>query len=286
MKNASIKKLIPLKLTKIPTTKSKYGWYGNFDTWDKAKEKSLGYGDPNILERVISSLLKVKKDNTILEKDLVFYSGYDYPYNYQVLASFLYISQLSNNKLSVIDFGGSLGSSYFQHRRMLSHLSELDYNIIEQKQFVDAGKEYFEDETLNFHYDFRTCISKKKPDCVLFSGVLQYLERPVDLINEILEYNIEYIIIDRTPFYLNKPDRITVQKLPPRYGDGSMPYRIFNYKKFVGHFLKKYSVVIESAANDKVMIINNKNWREESVRAEKRFILFKLDDNKIATSPE
>lgn len=286
MKKASIKKFIPPILTEILSKKSKYGWYGDFDTWDKAIEKSVGYDDPNILERVRSTLLKVKNDRTILEKDLVFYSGYDYPYNFQVLASFLYISQLSNNKLSVIDFGGSLGSSYFQHRRMLSYLSELDYNIIEQKQFVDAGKKYFEDEHLSFHYDFRTCISKKKPDCVLLSGVLQYLERPVDLINEILGYNIDYIIIDRTPFYLNKPDRITVQILPPRYGEGSMPYRIFNYEKFTGHFLKKYSVVIESAANDKAMIINNKNWSEEPARAEKRFILFKLADDKIVTSPE
>jgi hypothetical protein len=37
-----------------------YGWYGDFKTWQAAKEASTGYDSGNIINQVKESLLKVK----------------------------------------------------------------------------------------------------------------------------------------------------------------------------------------------------------------------------------
>ena len=63
--------------------------------------------------------------------------------------------------LSVLDFGGSLGSTYYQNKKFLDSLDDVSWNIVEQKHFVDAGKEDFEDERLRFSYDIESCVVKK-----------------------------------------------------------------------------------------------------------------------------
>jgi putative methyltransferase (TIGR04325 family) len=266
------------KLTKRtqPQKHPRYGWYGDFADWSEANAQCSGWNDPNVLETTRQTLLKVKNDRDLFEKDCLLYPMFHFPYNYQLLSAFLLISQLNNNKLHVVDFGGSLGSSYFEHRRMLSHLIEFDYKIIEQQPLVEAGKKDFEDEHLSFHHDFATCIATGKPDCVVLSGVFQYLETPVELIEEILRYDVGYIIIDRTPFYLSKPDRITIQRNPPPYRPLIIPCRIFNYNKFKECFLDKYHVVLESLSKDGKIGVFTDDGAIEPV--ELRFILFKLNE--------
>ena len=263
-----LKEFIPPILLKYLKTKPKYGWFGDYPTWDEAKKESIGYDTDTILLKVKESLLKVKNDDNLYELDTLLYKRYDYPYNWQALTSLLLISQLNDNRLNVVDFGGSLGSSYFQHRRMLSHLTELNYQIVEQNHFVEEGKKSFEDNHLSFHYNLENCIKGIKTNCLLLSGVIQYIEDPYKLIKEILQYEIDYIIIDRTPFFLNMPDRITIQKVSPDYHEAIIPCRIFNYERFKNYFLEKYNVITESISIDGRM-------RVEDVFAEQRFILFR-----------
>ena len=264
-----IKEFIPPILLKLLAKKPKYGWFGNYNTWKEAKENSIGYQANNILEKVKESLLKVKNDDKLFELDTVLYRMFDYPYNWQLLSIFLYISQLNNNQLNVLDFGGSLGSSYFQHRMMLSNLSKFNYTIVEQPHFVDTGKKIFEDKYLKFENNIESCLKKTKPHCILLSGVIQCIEEPVELINKILSYNFEFIIVDRTPFFIDKPERITIQKVPPRYHEATLPYRIYNKEKFVDHFHKKYSIFLETSAVEERIKVEN-------CFAELRFIVFKL----------
>lgn len=263
--------LEPLLLRWLPA-KRKYGYFGDYQNWSEATKNSVGYAADKILEKVKESTLKVKNNDKIYEKDTIIYNNsWNYPYNYQVLSSLLLISQLNNNKINIIDFGGSLGTTYFQHRRMLSHLSELRWNIVEQEKFVETGKKFFEDGHLSFHYALEACIKSKKPDCILLAGVLQYLEKPYDIIDTILKYNINFIIVNRTPFFKNMPDKITIQKVPPGYYEASLPYRIFNYEKFKNKFFQQYNIIADSfSIKGKIKI--------GKIPAYKRFILFRRKD--------
>jgi putative methyltransferase (TIGR04325 family) len=53
--------------------------------------------------------------------------------------------------------------------------------------------------------------------------VLQYLERPYEMLEEMLEAKFDFILIDRTPYSLNNEDVIKLQKVPPSIYKASYP---------------------------------------------------------------
>lgn len=223
---------------------SRYWWHGDYKSWEEAKRLSSGYDAPQILEKVRNALLKVKKGEAVHERDSVLFHQIEY--SWPLLSGVLLAAAFTNGRLSVLDFGGSLGSSYFQNRKFLSLLCDLSWNIIEQKHFVDEGKKYFEDDRLHFYYDIKECVEKENPNVLLLSGVLQVLENPYNTLEDLLSYNFPFVIIDRTPFHTKARDRITIQRVPPWIYEASYPCWIFNKKNFLSFFENKGYRLIES----------------------------------------
>jgi putative methyltransferase (TIGR04325 family) len=155
--------------------------------------------------------------------------------------------------LNILDFGGSLGSSYFQNIRFLNSIKKLNWCIVEQPAYVETGLLYFEDERLHFFKNINECYEKYNIDVVLLSSVLQYLEYPYNYLNELVEKKPKYIIIDRTPF-VKKPDRITIQKVNPRFYKASYPCWFFNIDKFRNFMSINYDLIFEFDALDKAYI--------------------------------
>jgi putative methyltransferase (TIGR04325 family) len=85
----------------------------------------------------------------------------------------MWIAAQSKGELNVIDFGGSLGSTYFENRKFLQALPKVRWNIVEQNHFVDAGKKYFEDDIVKFFYNIESCVRQCSPNVILFSSVIQ-----------------------------------------------------------------------------------------------------------------
>src|SRR5690242_10882804 len=117
----------------------KMGWgasfVGNYSTWSEARDASSGYDSPSILEHVTSAMLKVVKGKAAYERDSVTFDRVSYPY--PLLAALLRVASISNGFLSVLDFGGSLGSSYMQCRDFLACIENLRWSVVEQNAFVE-----------------------------------------------------------------------------------------------------------------------------------------------------
>lgn len=249
----TIKDFIPPVFLKIAQDiTAKYGFFGNYSSWNAAKKASTGYGDDLILTKVKKSFLKIKAGEAFCERDSALFNSIQC--SWPLLAGLLWIASKNNNRLSVADFGGSLGSTYFQCKPFLSNLNELKWNIIEQKKFVACGKEMFENEQLHFFYDLESCSQQVNPDVIILSAVLQYLENPYLFLEKIINMDFKYIIFDRTPFLNKGKDRITIQKVPPHIYDASYPAWFFNEEKFLKFFPKKYRMIAEFDAHDKVNI--------------------------------
>ena len=249
---------------------SQYGWSGNYDNWEDAKKNCSGYESDNILNKVKNSLLKVKNGEAVYERDSVLFD--EIQYSWGLLAGLQRAAIEYNGKLCVLDFGGSLGSSYFQNRSFLGSLKELTWCIVEQPHFVDCGKVNFENDQLCFFYTIEECMAKHKPNVLLLSGVLQYLANPYGWIECFINLNIPYIIIDRTAFIENGNNILTVQKVPPSIYEASYPAWLFNKIMFLNYFEKKYNFLCEFdshlgyeiningvIAKYKGFILNNKN---------------------------
>lgn len=111
-----IKKVTPPIFLDIFKRKiSKYGFFGNFSTRKDAVNASTGYNSDEIIKKVKESLLKVKSGEAIYERDSVLFDKINY--SWPLLAGLLWIASQKADRLNLIDFGGSLGSSYFQNRK-------------------------------------------------------------------------------------------------------------------------------------------------------------------------
>jgi len=237
----TIKQFIPPIILNLLKRKEKYGFFGNYSSWLEAKNNSIGYDSDLILEKVKQSALRVKNGQAAYERDSVIFEKIDY--SWPLLALLLWLASQNNNKLNLIDFGGSLGTSYFQNINFLKHLVQLQWNIIEQKNFVDCGKKYFQDNNLKFFYTIEECIAEYNPKIILLSSVLQYLEKPYEFLKKIINLKFNYIIFDKTVFLANGDDRLVVQRVPLKIYPASYPCWLFNLEKFINFFKGKYQLI-------------------------------------------
>ena len=141
---------------------------------------------------------------------------------------------LTNNNgiLRALDFGGSLGSSYFQNKHLLSELN-LEWSIVEQSHFVEYGKKELSDNTLQFYMDIEECLSERKLDVIMISNTLQYLEDPYQWLNCFINSKIDYIFVDTATFSRNQDEYITIQHVSPKIYNASYPCWFFNKEKML-----------------------------------------------------
>lgn len=234
----------PLLFRMLRRSFGKYRFLGNYSSWGEAERHSRGYDSNLILDKVRNALLKVRDGDAIYERDSVLFDEIEY--SGPLLAALLWVASLHENRLNLVDFGGSLGSSYYQNRNFLSHLKELKWNIIEQTNFVECGRVYFENNHVKFYSDLQECRKEQNPDVILFLSVIQYLEKPYELLEEILGSEFNYVILNRTPFLEHGEDRITVQSVSSEIYEASYPAWFFNTSKFLDFFRSGgYEVVAE-----------------------------------------
>jgi putative methyltransferase (TIGR04325 family) len=216
---------------------------GDHASWDEAVAKSIGYDADLIIEKVSTSLLQVKQGKAVYERDSVLFDRIEYPF--PLLAGLLHVAAERAGRLSVLDFGGSLGSTYFQCRNFLAPLEHLSWHIVEQEKFVRCGRDLFSSDQLQFHYSIEECLQAQQPDVVLFSSVLQYLRDPAPVIKAIMDAGVRYIIVDRAP--ASELDRtvICVQHVPPEIYNASYPCAIFSVADMKKMFSGRYELVAE-----------------------------------------
>ncbi len=202
--------------------KDRIKFTGNYLSWDEASAQCSGYESQDILDKVLESTLKVKNGEAVFERDSVLF--YEPEYVWPVLSGLLWVAAQNKGRLSVLDFGGALGSTYFQHKNFLNHLESVQWNIIEQPHYVYAGRQHLEDEQLRFYFNIEECILKRHIDVVLLSSVLQYLPDYKKIIKQSKAINSQLIIIDKTIINHNA-DNIYIQKNPSSIYNSIYPCR-------------------------------------------------------------
>ena len=88
-----------------------------------------------------------------------------------MLAGLLGNDAANESKLTLMDFGGYLGATYFQCRDFLFVLPQLRWCIVEQEKFVRRGRKLFEKDQLQFFFSIQKSIGIIQPNFVLFSSV-------------------------------------------------------------------------------------------------------------------
>jgi putative methyltransferase (TIGR04325 family) len=204
---------------------------GDYATWDEALRECTGYGSENILEKVLSATLKVRKGEAIGQRDGVLLDKI--PYNFPLVSALLCAATHSANSLSVLDFGGSLGSSYFNSRDFLRDVSKIAWSVVEQVNFVAAGKKHLQSAELSFYETINESVRYNRPNIVVLSGVLAYLVDPWNTLRTLLQIGAEYVFIDRTGLLDSEHDRLTKQHVPDWVYLADMPAWFLSERKLL-----------------------------------------------------
>jgi putative methyltransferase (TIGR04325 family) len=270
-----IKKIIPSVLLDFYFNYiNRYGFKGEYKDWQTTQNFSSGYDSETILNKTKNALLKVKNKEAVYERDSFLFDKIEY--SWPVLASLLYAASNNDNRLDLLDFGGSLGSSYYQNINFLDSLKELSWSIVEQKAVVKCGQKKFANKHLKFYNGIECCLSENSPTIALFSASLQYLPEPYKILDKLFRNNIKHILIDRLAVN-NKRSLITIQNVNPVIYKASYPLWIFKESELLNYFVKNnYELVADFDTLGKEFIV-----KKTDIKGYYKGYLFKLRKNDL-----
>lgn len=220
--------------------KRKYGFFGDYSSWNEVAGLCPGYSNENILQKTLESTLKVKNGEAVFERDSFIFD--EIQYSWGMLASLLKVGIESENTLNVLDFGGALGSHYFQNKNFLKPIKIKNWTVVEQKHYVNIGNEKIADDVLKFAYSVDEV---NNANVLILSGVLQYLPDPYEWLEKFVSKKVPYIILDRIAFSTEGRDRLTLQKVPPEIYEADIPVWFLNKNEVFSMIQKKYKLIAE-----------------------------------------
>ncbi len=222
---------------------------GDYPSWEEARRHTTGYDSPVILARTRDALLQVKNGTAVFERDAVLLPVPEPPM--ALLAGLLRAAAEKAGRLHVLDYGGSLGSSYFQCRNFLAPLSALRWSVVEQPAHVACGQREFADDRLQFFASVEDCLAAGRPDVLLLSSVVQYLPAPHEFLACMLRHQFDWIMVDRTAFHDGPRDRLTVQQVPEAIYPASYPAWFFSESRWRQNFPPAYECLAAFPALDR-----------------------------------
>lgn len=245
---ASILSILRSRLGKLlkADVRPPVGYSGRFDDWLEAKGQSAGYQDLEIAEKVGTAVKCVLSGAAVYERDSVTFDRREF--SFPVATALLWAASKYGGAISVLDFGGGLGTSFFQNKPLMKWVRGLKWTIVEQPNFVAQAGELPIHDPLHFYSNIEQGLREARPQLVLLSSSLQYVERPYEILDEIINEKIELIVIDRTIFSNESSDYVTQQHVPAQIFSAVIPTWILSKKKFVEYMERHYRLVSQFSA--------------------------------------
>ena len=128
------------------------------------------------------------------------------------------------DELNVIDFGGACGAHYFLAKVVFGNKLNLRWHVVETPMMTSKAIE-LEDGQLRFFDNIQEARSGlDRVDLVFSSGALQYVPRPYEYLEQLIECRADNIFITRVGLSTLQKNLIIVQKsLLSENGYGPMP---------------------------------------------------------------
>lgn len=227
-------------------------YHGDYASFEAARAASTGDDAGPILERTRLAMHKVLRGEAAYERDSVTFDRLELPF--PLLALLTRAAAENSGRLSVLDFGGALGSTYFQCRQFLAGLPQLEWSVVEQPAHVACGQREFANDHLKFYPTIEACWQERRPGVLLLSGVLPYLPEPWQFLRDAAQHPFRWIIIDRTPLIELPRDRLTVEVVHPRIYPASYPAWWFSRPRLQENLPAGWEIEAEFDALDRQLL--------------------------------
>ncbi len=218
-----------------------------YSNWQTAEKQCDGYATAPVLESIVKASRAVAQGDALYERDGV--THHSFAENEQLIAALRHVAE-AEGRFQVLDFGGSLGSLYRQHRWFLSDFSDFVWCVVEQNSFVETGKRLFENNKLKFEPSIAEACKKYQPNVVVMSNSLQRMERPFEVLEELAKSDMPYLFIEQTPLIQAADNRITQSFFPAKKCKSSYPTWLFAETKFKEKLSQYYQILNEFEATE------------------------------------
>lgn len=216
--------------------------------WAQAIGQSSGYETDLIVQRVAAATREVVAGRALFERDSVVF--HEPEFRYPIVAALMRSAALNAGCLEVVDFGGSLGSTYWQCQPFLTGLRRVRWCIVEQPHFAEVGRREFGTAELTFHAALSELPPPSVPRLVLLSSAIQYLQDPDAALDGLLALQPAHMVIDRTPMSPLSEHRLTVQHAPRRIYKASYPCWVLSRRKLLDRLPRCWRLVCEFACDE------------------------------------
>ena len=216
----TVRGVLPYRVVRAIRRRNK-GVVGNYRTWEEALQATGPY-KPEMATLIDTVRRYRDREPSYLNQYDPSCRGISYP----LLAGLLTASVRCGGRLSVLDFGGSLGQTWFGLEWTLRHLPvPTTWCVVDQPGCVEGALPWFESDQLRFYTSVEAAVSEHELNTVVCSSTLQYLDQPYDVLDVLARLKLPHIILDRTAVSNEDTELIMRQHTPADMGGDVHPLR-------------------------------------------------------------
>ena len=200
--------------------------------WESAVSRSSGYQSPQTINTIEGSDPVIKKTTTQLN-----FLGSRYLQVASAILSGLNPEKLkSETTIRVLDIGGGFGEYFFLLQQNLPNL-KFEWLILETPALRELAKSKHADSS-GISWTDALNDSSQTFDIVLLSGVIQYVEKPFELIETSMQ-KAPLLIFNRLPLSTNPHNLVCIQRPGLLETKGSYPVHILSERLFMSYLLAR-----------------------------------------------
>jgi putative methyltransferase (TIGR04325 family) len=133
--------------------------------------------------------------------------------------------------LRVLDFGGGGGDYFYQFQKFVPYIA-FDWTVVETPALAEAMQQKHGGESQKIRWVDSLEMTEDEYDFVLCSSVLQYLEQPFEVLEDLVKKS-GFVIINRIPLIDSSDHFVALQRILTKKKRGSYPAHFFSEKRFL-----------------------------------------------------
>ncbi|WP_322906514.1 methyltransferase, TIGR04325 family [Paenibacillus campi] len=216
--------------------KGRYGFFGNYASYEEALKQSTGYENPIIIEKIKQyTITHIKNLETRLDTR-----------SQQLLTSFAHIqATMPKNEYRILDFGGGMGVHYYTLKAFLPPTVRFQWVVFETPSMSAAGKENFANDELSFinKSELEYAAASGEFDFIIASSFVQHTDDPETYFNIIKSFNTLFILMNRLQLIEQEKDILSVQYVDPTIYDASYPAWFLAENKWLNLMQQEHDIL-------------------------------------------
>jgi putative methyltransferase (TIGR04325 family) len=184
-------------------------WQGVYDSFEKVPDVQTVFG-PQLIDLMSQTTEWILKE---IDAGKTPFCGHE---ALGVLASTLV---LKKKEISIVDFGGGLGTGFLQLLCSLPKDTQIRYFIVDEEKMCEKGRSLFRGWN---NLAFGSELTEKQinnTDIIYINSVLQYIENYASVLQKLVALGAEFILFDRlaagnNPYFVSRQLNAPGQALP------------------------------------------------------------------------